>query len=172
MNWKKRFEKDFVNQLFNDREEKELILKEKPSVVSWQMWYLLHMRLPEMNRESRLEAASSSIFKAFTLPATEAANEQSVSRISSKDIDEFCNSALDTLKKSLVDSLSSVQELVLENDLDTAEYQIERSLNRFESTYDITKEKSLLHCAILNRNIEMIEFLLKKGYEKVLGLKE
>lgn len=61
------------------------------------------------------------------------------------------------------------KDLVLDGDVDTAEYQIDRLLGRFESTYKLTDEKSIIHFAVLMRNVKMLRMLIDKGCQPILG---
>jgi hypothetical protein len=157
--WQTAFDKHFTKQLPKNIDDSSgpSMLSSKPTPETWLHWYLSHMRLPSKTDDNNNDDAAV----LFSLAKT--------AHINCDDVDKFCLEALDTIKKSLAESLSSVQELVLDGDVDTTLYQIDRLTNRYQSTYNIQQEKSLLHYAVLTRNVEMIRLLLDKGIKSKIG---
>jgi hypothetical protein len=160
--WQTAFDKHFTKQLPKNIDDSSgsSMLSSKPTPETWLHWYLSHMRLPSKtddNNNNNDDDAAALLSLAKT------------AHINCDDVDKFCLEALDTIKKSLAESLSSVQELVLDGDVDTTLYQIDRLTNRYQSTYNIQQEKSLLHYAVLTRNVEMIRLLLDKGIKSKIG---
>lgn len=86
----------------------------------------------------------------------------------------FSKKCVATTLKLLEESLSSVEELILEGDVETTEFQI----NRLE---DITPEegethipyyirqKGVLHYAVLCRNYKMVKMLLNHGCKEIIN---
>jgi hypothetical protein len=73
----------------------------------------------------------------------------------------FCRSAVSILRASVGDSLSTIADLVLDADIDTAQYQIERTLSRDDAS-DLSTEHSLLHFAAYARDVSLMTMLLEQ----------
>jgi hypothetical protein len=71
----------------------------------------------------------------------------------------FCQSAVSVLRASVGENLSTIADLVLDGDADTAEYQIERTLSR-DSAASLAVERSLLHLAAYARSVPLMAMLL------------
>jgi hypothetical protein len=108
--------------------------RRKPSVIPWYAWYLQHLRLPSDG-----------------------------TRIHALQAEEFGLQARSTLRSALGDAMSTVAELVLDADVETAEYQIGRLQGRYESTYRVCEERAILHYAVLTGSVRMVGALLERG---------
>ena len=136
----------------------------KPSVVPWHVFVLEHWCLPE-DEQTTSESALSRWLSRHS-PVASAVRQQQrriASRIHAHDADDFAVRARETLRSALGDAMSIVQELVLDGDVDTAQYQIERNKSRYESNYSLVDEKSILVLAVLSRSSRMLQMLLDEG---------
>jgi hypothetical protein len=76
------------------------------------------------------------------------------------DGESYCRASVTILRESFNDSLSTLADLVLDGDADTAQYQIERTIGRDGETDVFASERSLLHFAIVARSLRTVQLLL------------
>jgi hypothetical protein len=76
------------------------------------------------------------------------------------DGESYCRASVTILRESFNDSLSTLADLVLDGDVDTAQYQIERTIGRDGETDVFASERSLLHFAIVARSLPTLQLLL------------
>jgi len=83
---------------------------------------------------------------------------------------EFSKRCVQEIKKILEDTLTTLQELVLEGDPDTVKIQIKKQLE-FEAEGDEDEpkpihkqDKAALHYAVITGNLRMVELLLNEGF--------
>lgn len=86
-------------------------------------------------------------------------NNNNNNNTSNTDGESFCRASMTILRESFNDSLSTLADLVLDGDVDTAQYQIERTIDRGETDV-FASERSLLHFAIVARSLPTVQLLL------------